>query len=96
MRLKRTVENITVKVRGLVAADEQLLRQFSSLKEKVGKTNNKWAHIWKNECLSDRAKKGKWRRSRTGGRHVSMQRNLCNGVKLLKNFEFLSLLHRHC
>jgi len=44
-----------------------------------------------------RATEDKWRRSRTGGRNVSMQGNLCNGVKLLKNFGFLSLLlRRHC
>jgi len=37
MRLKSTVENITVKVRGLIAADEQLPRQFSSLKKWLAK-----------------------------------------------------------
>jgi hypothetical protein len=37
MILKSTVENITVKVRGLVAADEQLPRQFSSLKTRLTK-----------------------------------------------------------
>ena len=37
MRLKRTVQNITVKLRGLIAADEQLPRQFWSLKKRLTK-----------------------------------------------------------
>jgi hypothetical protein len=67
MRLKRRVENITVKVRGLIAPDEQLARQFSSLKKGLTKRTVYGVHIQKNECLSDWATKSKWRRSRTGG-----------------------------
>lgn len=37
MRLKRAVENIAVKVRGLIAPDEQLPRQFSILKGRLAK-----------------------------------------------------------
>jgi hypothetical protein len=37
MTLKGTVQNSRVKVRGLIAADEQLPRQFASIKKRLTK-----------------------------------------------------------